>query len=148
MTDSRAADDLAATAAREVHVAVGRLHRRLRLVANAGGLSPSQSSVLARLAKGEADTAAELAAMDGIRPQSMAATVASLERDGLIARSADPEDGRRSILRMTPEGDALFSGRRAARQEWLATTLRERLDDRELARVLEAAALLQRLTER
>jgi DNA-binding MarR family transcriptional regulator len=148
VTDPHPDDDLAAHAAREVRVSVGRLHRRLRLVANEGGLSASQSSVLARIAKGEADTAAALAAMDGVRPQSMAATVAALERDGFLLRSEDPDDGRRSILRMTPEGEALFRGDRAARQEWLARTLRERLDDTELATVLEAAALLQRITER
>jgi DNA-binding MarR family transcriptional regulator len=148
MSDPEPDDDLAARVAREVRVSVGRLHRRLRLVANEGGLSASQSSVLARISKGEADTAAALAALDGVRPQSMAATVAALERDGLIARSIDPADGRRSILRMTDEGEALFRGNRAARQEWLARTLRERLDADELVTVLDAAALLQRLTER
>lgn len=148
MTDPRSDDDLAAATAREVRVAVGRLHRRLRLVANEGGLSASQTSALARIAKGEADTAAALAALDGVRQQSMAATVAALERDGLVVRSGDPEDGRRAILRLSPEGEALFLGNRAARQEWLARTLREKLDGAELATVLEAAALLQRLTER
>ncbi len=147
MTDPRSDDDLAAEAARELRVAVGRLHRRLRLV-NEGGLSASQSSALARIAKGEADTAAALAALDGVRQQSMAATVASLEADALLVRSSDPDDGRRSILRLTPEGEALFTGNRAARQEWLARTLRERFDDAELAVLLEAAALLQRLTDR
>lgn len=148
MTDPGTDGDLAAHAAREVRVAVGRLHRRMRLVANEGGLSASQSSALARIAKGEADTAAALAAMDGVRPQSMAATIASLERDGLLVRSEDPEDGRRAILRMTPAGESLFFGGRAARQEWLSTTLRERCDDAELAVLLQAAALLQRLTDR
>jgi DNA-binding MarR family transcriptional regulator len=148
MEGSEPGDDRAAAVAREVRVAVGRLHRRLRLVANEGGLSASQSSALARLAKGEADTAAALAALDGVRPQSMAATVAALERDGFVERSGDPADGRRSILRLTPQGEERFRGDRAARQEWLARTLRERLDDDELAVVLEAAALLQRLTER
>lgn len=142
-----AGNDLAARTAAEVRVAVGRLHRRLRLL-NEGGLSASQSSALVRIVKGEADTAAALAALDGVRPQSMAATVAALEQDGLLARSEDPADGRRSILRATPEGEALFLGNRAARQEWLAATLREKLDDAELTTVLEAAALLQRLTER
>lgn len=140
--------DLVTRTANEVRVSVGRLHRRLRLVANEGGLSASQSSALARIAKGEADTAAALAALDGVRPQSMAATVAALERDGWIARDVDPRDGRRAVLRLTPEGEALFLGRRAARQEWLAQTLRERLDEEELGTVLAAMGLLQRLTER
>ena len=96
MTDPTSGDDLAARTAREVRVAVGRVHRRLRLVANEGGLSASQSSALARIAKGEADTAAALAALDGVRPQSMAATVASLEKEGLLVRSEDPA-GRQAL---------------------------------------------------
>jgi DNA-binding MarR family transcriptional regulator len=148
VTDPSSDDDLAAATAREVRVAVGRLHRHLRLVANEGALTASQTSALARIAKGEADTAAALAALDGVRQQSMAATVAALERDGLVARSEDPEDGRRAILRLTSKGETLFYGNRAARQEWLTRTLREKLDDAELATVLEAAALMQRLTER
>lgn len=148
MSDPVTDDDLAAATAMQVRVTVGRLHRKLRLVANEGGLSASQTSTLARIAKGEADTAAALATLDGVRPQSMAATVASLEKEGLVARSVDPDDARRAILRLTADGEALFLGNRAARQEWLARTMRERLDDRELRLVLEAAALLQRLTER
>lgn len=142
---TEAEDDPAARAAHEVRIAVGRLHRRLRLVANEGGLSASQSSVLARIAKGEADSAVALAALDGVRPQSMAATVAALERYGLVARSPDPADGRRVILRLTAAGEARWRGDRTARQEWLARSLRERLTLEELARVAEAAALLQRV---
>src|SRR5438094_286373 len=52
----------AAEAARAIRVVVGRLRRRLREVA-AGELTPSQASVLARLAKGEAASAAALAAL-------------------------------------------------------------------------------------
>lgn len=142
------APEPAAEVARELRIAVGRLHRRLRAVANEGALSASQSSALARIAKGEAASAAELAALDGVRPQSMAATVGVLEQDGLIARSPDPTDGRRSILSLTVAGEQRWRGDRAARQEWLTRTLRERLAPEELESLRAAAALLQRLTDR
>lgn len=141
-------DEAPAQVARELRIAVARLHRKLRLVANEGGLSASQVSVLARIAKGEADTAAALATLDGVRPQSMAATVGALEQFGLIGRFPDPADGRRTILRLTEAGEATFAGNRAARQEWLERTLRERLDADEIEAVRVAASLLQRLTDR
>lgn len=136
---------LAAETAREVRTAVGRLRRRLREVSNEGALSASQTSVLARLARGEADSAASLAAAEGVRPQSMAATLGALEERGLIARTADPADGRRAVVGLTDAGRERWSGDRAARQEWLARTLGERLTDDELRCVLAATALLDRL---
>lgn len=146
--DDPVPDEAAAQAARELRIAVARLHRKLRLVANEGGLSASQVAVLARIAKGEADTAAALATLDGVRPQSMAATVGALEQFGLIGRFPDPQDGRRTILRLTEAGQTTFVGNRAARQEWLERTLRERLDAAEIEAVRAAATLLQRLTDR
>lgn len=146
--DDPIADEAATHAARELRIAVARLHRTLRLVANEGGLSASQISVLARIAKGDADTAAALATLDGVRPQSMAATVGALEQFGLIGRFPDPRDGRRTILRLTEAGEATFAGNRAARQEWLERTLRERFDAHEIEVVRVAATLLQRLADR
>lgn len=138
---------LAAETAREVRTIVGRLRRRLREVSNEGALSASQTSVLARVARGEADTAAALAAAEGVRPQSVAANLDALTALGLIARTADPSDGRRSVVALTPAGHERWAGDRAARQEWLARTLRGRLTDDELRTVLAATALLDRVLQ-
>src|SRR5947208_2426434 len=116
MAELPAAD--AADAARAIRVVVGRLRRRMREVA-AGELTPSQASVLARLAKGEAASAADLAALEGVRPQSIASILTALEQAGLIARSPDPQDGRRAIVALTEAGRAEDRGNREARQEWL-----------------------------
>lgn len=132
-------------AAVEVRVVVGRLLRRMREVATGGELTPSQASVLARLGKGEAATAAGLAALEKVRPQSMAVTLAALEERGLIVRSPDPGDGRRQVVELSAAGRDSDRGNAEAREEWLTTALDERLTGEERARVVEALALLDRL---
>lgn len=73
-------------AARELRVMFSRLRRRLREVSDSQDLTPSQVSALNRLSKAGAATASGLAASEGVRPQSMAATLAALDQHGLIER--------------------------------------------------------------
>ena len=65
----------ASRAAHDIRVTFSRLRRRLRDVAELDGLTPSQTSVLSRLAKDGDATASTLAAAERVRPQSMAATL-------------------------------------------------------------------------
>ncbi|QAY63930.1 MarR family transcriptional regulator [Xylanimonas allomyrinae] len=136
----------AAVVARDLRVAFARLRRRLRAVALTDALSPSQAAVVTRLGKGEAASASALAALENVRPQSMAATVGALEDRGLVAREADPDDGRRQLLRLTPAGREAFDGDVAARAEWLTDALRTRLDAAELRTLAHAVALVERIT--
>jgi DNA-binding MarR family transcriptional regulator len=138
-------DDSALRASRDVRAVVGRLRRRLREVAADGELTPSQVSVLTRIAKGEAASASALAVLEGVRPQSVASTLAALEANGLISRSPDPEDGRRSIIRLTDAGQEQDQGNREAREAWLARELQERMTEEERRTVIAAMALLDRL---
>ena len=137
--------DSSTVAAGEVRVVFGRLRRRLREVATSDELSPSQASVLSRLGKGEASTASALATLEGVRPQSMAATLGSLEQLGLLIRRPDPSDGRRQLVTLTETGRERDSGNRAARAEWLAGVLAERLTEEERQTVIAAMSLLDRL---
>jgi DNA-binding MarR family transcriptional regulator len=137
--------DSSSVAANEIRVVLGRLRRRLREVATGDELSPSQASVLARLGKGEASTASALATLEGVRPQSMAATLAGLEQLGLLDRTPDPSDGRRQLVTLTEAGRQRDSGNRAARAEWLARALEERLTEEERTTVVAAVRLLDRL---
>ena len=132
--------------AHAVRVAVGRVRRRLREIA-AGELTPSQASVLNRLAKGEAASASALAAVEGVRPQSIATILQALEHAGLITRVPDPRDGRRMIVEVTESGLAEERGNRAAREEWLTHALETRLTGEERRTVLAAMALLERLVQ-
>ena len=133
-------------AARDLRVAVSRLRRRLVDVADTHELTPSQLSVLSRLGKEGPASASDLAAAERIRPQSVAATLAILEGRALVIRRPDPGDGRRQLVSLSPAGTALFDDRRRHGEEWLSRALEERLTESERQTVIDAAALLERLT--
>ncbi|MEU6098112.1 MarR family transcriptional regulator [Streptomyces sp. NPDC047079] len=136
----------AARAARDLRVLFSRLRRRIREVAGDDELTPSQVSALTLVGKGGAATASTLASAEGVRPQSMAATLAVLEQHRLILRSPDPHDGRRQLVTLTDAGRERIEGDRQARQEWLARALQDRYTEDERRTVLEALSLLERLT--
>ncbi|MGW2865991.1 MarR family winged helix-turn-helix transcriptional regulator [Streptomyces sp. NPDC001205] len=134
-------------AARDLRVVFSRLRRRLREVADTQDLTPSQVSALTLIDKGGAASASALAATEGVRPQSMAATLAALDQQGLIQRSPDPEDGRRQLVTLTEAGRARAEGNRQARAEWLAQAFQDRYTEKERATITEAMALLERLAQ-
>ncbi|KPI03239.1 transcriptional regulator, MarR family [Actinobacteria bacterium OK074] len=138
--------DSAAGAARDIAVVVGRLRRRLREVAGDQDLTPSQVSALTLIGKHGAATASALAAAEGVRPQSMAAILGSLDQHGLIRRSPDPDDGRRQLVTLTETGRARIEGDRSARREWLARAMQEKYTEDERRTIIEALALLERIT--
>ena len=133
--------------AKELRVGVSRLRRRLREVASLEELTPSQTAVMSRLMEGAKGTS-DLAALEGVRPQSMAATVAALEERGFVERAQDPEDGRRQLLALTGEAHAYITDNRALRESWLAAALQERYTAEERETIAAALHLLERLTER
>lgn len=138
--------DIAALAA-DLHTVAGRLKRRLREQASAGDLTPSQTAVLVHLDRVGPTTVTNLARAEGVRPQSMGATVATLEAAGLIKGAADPSDGRQTILSLTPMCLKLFKDGRAARQDWLARAIASKFTASEQKDLAKAVALLKRLVE-
>ncbi|NED63662.1 winged helix-turn-helix transcriptional regulator, partial [Streptomyces sp. SID10244] len=96
----------------DTRVAIGRLIRRLREVSDGQELSAAQASVLARVGKGEASSASALAALEGVRPQSMAVTISALEDLGLVSRTQDPTDRRRQLVVLTDAGRDAETGNR------------------------------------
>ena len=136
----------AAAVARELRATVSRLRRRMREHTDTAGLTPSQTAVLSRLAKEGPDTASGLAQAERVRPQSMAATLQVLDERGLVARTPDPEDGRRRVVGLTDAGRRWVAGSRAARDEWLTRALSEDFTPAERRTIVAATALLDRLT--
>jgi DNA-binding MarR family transcriptional regulator len=134
--------------AASLRTSIGFLVRRLKQVRAEGDLTLPESSALARLDRGGPATAAELARQEQISPQSMGATLAALQEQGLIERRADPEDGRRHLLSVTAAGTELLHNRRSARTQMFATLLSECFSPDELAVLQQAAPLLERLAER
>jgi DNA-binding MarR family transcriptional regulator len=134
----------AVVAARDLRVVFSRLRRRLREITGKN-LTPSQIAVLSRLGKDGAASASALAAAEGVRPQSMATTLAALDQHGLIQRHPDPEDGRRQLVTLTAAGRERVDGDRLAKEEWLARALQDRYTEAERQTIIEAFALLERL---
>lgn len=137
----------AAAAARDLRVMFSRLRRQLRDLATDDDLTPSQTAVLIRLWKEGPSSASVLAGAERVRPQSMATIVAALEQRGLIERTPDPEDGRRQLISLTTTGRRRAESNRQVREEWLARALHNRYSERERRTILDALALLDRLTE-
>ena len=143
----QAISESAAQGARDIRVVFSRLRRRLRDLATGDDLTPSQTAVLTRLWKEGASSTSALAGAERVRPQSMATIVAALQGHGLIQRAPDPDDGRRQVITLTRAGRRRAESDRQVREEWLARTLQDRFSERERRVIVEALALLQRLTE-
>ena len=65
------------------------------------GVSSGQLPVFFALAGGKALTQKELARLASIEQPTMASTLARMERDGLVERRADPNDGRSSLVSLS-----------------------------------------------
>src|SRR6185437_2597607 len=87
--------------------AIGRLTRRVRAQAASHGLSLTEASVMARLGRGGPATTAELARAEGMRPQSMGATIGALEERGMVERKPHSTDGGQVIIELTVKGAAV-----------------------------------------
>ncbi|WP_309083243.1 MarR family winged helix-turn-helix transcriptional regulator [Chelativorans sp.] len=74
------------------------------------GLSSGQLPVFFALAAGEAMTQKRLAQIASIEQPTMAATLARMERDGLIERRPDPRDRRASLVTLSAAGREKLSG--------------------------------------
>lgn len=146
MNESPRLSPSAVQASREIRALISRLRRRILNAAEAEDLSFGQASVLTRLSGKQGVTASELASAEGVRHQSMTTTVASLTALGLVERRPDPDDGRRLLIALTPEGNRRVEQGRQARQEWLAGQLQDKCTESERQAVIAALAVLERLT--
>jgi DNA-binding MarR family transcriptional regulator len=134
-------------AARELRAMFSRLRRRLKELATADDLTPSQTAALIRLIKDGPASTSQLAGAERVRPQSMATTLSGLDRHRLIERKSDPEDGRRQLITLTPRGRKHAESDRRVREEWLVQAMQDRYTERERQVINEALSLLQRLTD-
>ncbi|WP_041527056.1 MarR family winged helix-turn-helix transcriptional regulator [Paracoccus aminophilus] len=78
------------------------------------GFSVGQLPVLYLLKDGRALAQKELARLAKMEQPSMAQLLARMERDGLIARSPDPEDRRSSLISLTESARGRIGAVRAA----------------------------------
>lgn len=130
--------------ASELRIELGQLMRRLRAEHR---FSLSQGEVLGRLDREGTRSIGDLALAVRVRPQSMTQTISDLEGDGLVARCADPADGRRILVALTEQGRQTLEADRRKREGWLARAIAEDLSVEEQRLLTQAIVLLRRLTE-
>jgi len=128
-----------------LRLAIARTARRLRQEAG-GELSPSQTAALATIDRHGPLTPSELATRERIQRPTVTRIVARLEESGLVQRTRDPQDGRSSLVALTPAGRALLARGRTRKNAYLDRRLR-RLDAEERATLERAAAILGLLLE-
>ncbi|WP_449386165.1 MarR family winged helix-turn-helix transcriptional regulator [Cellulomonas soli] len=131
-----------AALAADLRLQLGRLIRRGRAE------DPRPQAVTATLGLLGRDgplTTSELATAQRVRPQSMARTVRALEDEGLIERTTDPTDARKSPLRLTASGRSALQQERQRRTDWLTVALDEALDPHERETIAATVPLLARI---
>ena len=131
----------------ELRVLLGKLRRRLREQAHPGDFTWSQKSVLLRLEREGPATVTTLAKAEGVRPQSMGATVSVLEAAGFVSGAPDPTDGRQTILSPTASCLEMLKAGRAARQDWLFHAIQKNFVPQEYEELARAVELLKRLID-
>ncbi|MDR3535348.1 MAG: MarR family transcriptional regulator [Acetobacteraceae bacterium] len=147
MNEQPADPDPASALAEALHALFGKLKRRLRGQAIPGDLTWAQISVLRRLDRDGPATVTTLARAEGVRPQSMGATIAALQAAEMVTGAPDPDDGRQTILSLSAACKDWIEAGRAARQDWLLQAIRTKFSPAEQEELVRAVALLERLAD-
>lgn len=105
-------------------------------------MTASAGFVMNRLHREGPTRLTTLAAKEGVSQPSMTQLIQRLERRGLVAKVADPGDGRAALIGVTEEGVALMEHREAARRERLAQLLAAISDEERDALALAARVAL------
>ncbi|MFJ6139022.1 MarR family winged helix-turn-helix transcriptional regulator [Kitasatospora sp. NPDC092286] len=129
--------------AADLRAAIGDLVRAMR---PGDTLPQNQAGVLGLLVRDErACTVSELAALQRVRHQSMARTVALLIEAGLVTQQPHATDGRKLLITATDAGRAALHDQRARREAWIADAIETRLTPAEQQTLRDSVTLLRRL---
>ena len=134
------------TAITDLVLAFGQLVRRLRAAGATQELSLTQVSVMSRLDREGPATTADLARAEGMKPQSMGAAIAELEKMDLVGRTPHPTDGRQALIALTATGADLRKSVRKAKLTWLAHAIAQ-LNPGEQETLFAAGEIIKRLVE-
>ena len=115
----------------------------------ARGASVTSRNVLAALVADGPSRLTALATATGIAQPAMTQLVGRMEREGLVVRLVDPEDGRATLVAVTDAGRALHAEQRQSTHERVAELLDRLSADDQAALALAmrvAVPLLHQLT--
>lgn len=139
--------ELASRLAAELRGALGQLKRKMRQQGGLNDFTPSQIAVLLCLERDGPATVSSLARAEGMRPQSMSAVIAPLEEMGFVAGADDPNDGRKTLMSLTKACKKWVEKGRAARQDWLAQAIQQKLSLQEQKKLSSAIHLLAQIAK-
>jgi DNA-binding MarR family transcriptional regulator len=142
------ADTSLTTAAARLRLAIVRTARRLRqeAAAEATGLTPTSTAALATIERHGPLTPSELAAIERVKRPTITRTLGCLEREGLIERADDPQDGRSSLVSVNAAGRERLRRLRSRKNAYLARRMRG-LSPEEVETLERAAEILDRMRE-
>jgi DNA-binding MarR family transcriptional regulator len=128
----------------QLRAAAGQLIRRLRNETGTS-LSWSQSALLSALSRQPSATASQLAADNGLRTQTVWATIDTLVAAGLAVRARDPEDRRNVRVTLTQAGLDELVRDRQVRECWIVDVLTHEFTADERSTLAAAIPLIDRL---
>jgi DNA-binding MarR family transcriptional regulator len=147
MTASAKNTPLTDSAAR-LRMAIVRTARRLRQEAasEASGLTPTSTAALATIERHGPLTPSEVAEIERVKRPTVTRTLGSLEREGLVERTADPADGRSTLVSINAAGRERLRRLRGRKNAYLARRMRG-LSPEEVETLERAAEILERMRE-
>jgi DNA-binding MarR family transcriptional regulator len=122
----------------------------VRHLADRTGLSGSAAMLLNRLVQEGPARLTALACLEGISQPAMTQMIQRLERQGLVERSSDPDDGRAAVVALAAEGRVMLDERRDVRRGRLAELMDTLSSEDEFSLALAAQValpILRRLNE-
>ena len=136
-----------AATAQRLNDAIKRLRARLRAESgqHSTGLTVTQLAVLASVVREGPITAARLASLEHVSPQSIAQSLAVLKAAGLVHSEPDAQDGRRKLMSADPSATELVDKLLAGRASFLARAIDQAVAPEEHKDVEQAIDLLERL---
>ncbi len=136
------ADEFTELAAR-LRLAVGRLHRRIRIDGRES-IPPLQLSALVTVEEHGPLRLSELARREAVTAPTMSRVLTALDEQGLVVRSADPQDARGVLITLSGTGATRLAEVRSHRTALVARRLR-RLDAGQRGALLTAMPALEAL---
>ncbi|KDF01926.1 MarR family transcriptional regulator [Mycolicibacterium aromaticivorans JS19b1 = JCM 16368] len=118
-----------------------------RYLINRDDLSASAALVLNRLSHEGPMRVTALAAAEGASQSGMTQLVQRLERQGLLERSSDPEDGRASRVMLSENGKQNWDARAEVRKQRIAEWMVWVPEDDRVALWLAAKVVIRVLSE-
>jgi DNA-binding MarR family transcriptional regulator len=114
-----------------------------RYLADRGELSASATLALNRLNREGPMRVTALAEAEGASQSAMTQLIQRLERQGLVERRGDPEDGRASVVVIGEAGRRLWDGRADVRRQRIADMLADVGPDDRVALWLAAQVVVR-----